>query len=234
MADISKIKIPSGDTYNMKDATARSNITKITNKTTKLAYGDELALNGDTLSLLDPNDNVLSSVTLGDKTTVYKFNTNKISEATAYDIAGSSSKPYIKALVFDLGPITGGWASTDEFELPFIDNENRAAKLPFRSAKNETSNFTITSNTNYIIIDSVEVVKNGILVAPQYDAQNVELYLNQPDSAFRNATKGFAVYTFASMFGSFIPDRAYMLIACMQKSSAPTDSDFSDMVIRFI
>lgn len=64
MADISKIKIPAGNTYNMKDATARSNITKITNKTTKLAYGDELAVDGTDLKLLDPNNNVLSTVTL--------------------------------------------------------------------------------------------------------------------------------------------------------------------------
>lgn len=64
MADISKIKIPAGTTYNMKDATARSNITKITNKTTKLAYGDELAVDGTDLKLLDPNNNVLSTVSL--------------------------------------------------------------------------------------------------------------------------------------------------------------------------
>lgn len=64
MADISKIKIPAGTTYNMKDATARSNINKIINKTTKLAYGDELSVSGSNLSLLDPNDHVLSTVSL--------------------------------------------------------------------------------------------------------------------------------------------------------------------------
>ena len=38
MADISKIKIPAGTTYNMKDATARSNITKITNKGVNMKF----------------------------------------------------------------------------------------------------------------------------------------------------------------------------------------------------
>ncbi len=65
MANISKIKLPNdATTHNIKDATARSNITKITNKTTVLAYGDELSISGSDLSLLDPNDNVLSTVTL--------------------------------------------------------------------------------------------------------------------------------------------------------------------------
>lgn len=65
MASISKIKLPNDSTtHTIKDSTARSNITKITNKTTKLAYGDELAIDGTDLKLLDPNDNVLSTVTL--------------------------------------------------------------------------------------------------------------------------------------------------------------------------
>lgn len=67
MADFSKItNSVGGTTYDVKDATARSDINNIINKTTKLAYGDELSLTGDTLSLLDPNNNVLSSVTLGE------------------------------------------------------------------------------------------------------------------------------------------------------------------------
>ena len=65
MANISKIKLPNdATTHTIKDSTARSNITKITNKTTKLAYGDELVVDGTDLKLLDPNDNVLSTVTL--------------------------------------------------------------------------------------------------------------------------------------------------------------------------
>jgi hypothetical protein len=65
MADIRKVKLPNGTTYNIKDNTARSNINNIVNGTTKLPYGKSLSITNDTeLNLLDPNSNILSTVNL--------------------------------------------------------------------------------------------------------------------------------------------------------------------------
>lgn len=65
MADIRRIKLPNGTTYNVKDNTARTNITNITNGTTKLPYGKALSItNVNELNLLDPNNNVLSTVNI--------------------------------------------------------------------------------------------------------------------------------------------------------------------------
>lgn len=65
MADIRRVKLPNGTTYNIKDNTARSNINNIVNGTTKLPYGKSLSITNDTeLNLLDPNNNVLSTVNL--------------------------------------------------------------------------------------------------------------------------------------------------------------------------
>lgn len=65
MADIRRVKLPNGTTYNIKDNTARSNINNIINGNTKLPYGKSLSITNDTeLNLLDPNNNVLSTVNL--------------------------------------------------------------------------------------------------------------------------------------------------------------------------
>lgn len=64
MADIRRVKLPNGTTYNIKDNTARANITNITNGTTKLPYGKSLSIANNTLSLLDPNNNVLSTISI--------------------------------------------------------------------------------------------------------------------------------------------------------------------------
>lgn len=65
MADIRRIKLPNGTTYNIKDNTARTNINNITNGTTKLPYGKALSItNVNELNLLDPNNNVLSTVNI--------------------------------------------------------------------------------------------------------------------------------------------------------------------------
>lgn len=63
MADIRRVKLPNGTTYNIKDNTARSNINNIVNGTTKLPYGKSLSITtSNELKLLDPNNNVLSTV----------------------------------------------------------------------------------------------------------------------------------------------------------------------------
>lgn len=65
MADIRRVKLPNGTTYNIKDNTARSNINNIVNGTTKLPYGKSLSItNSNELNLLDPNNNILSTVDL--------------------------------------------------------------------------------------------------------------------------------------------------------------------------
>ena len=65
MADIRRVKLPNGTTYNIKDNTARSNINNIVNGTTKLPYGKSLSITNDTeLNLLDPNNNILSTVNI--------------------------------------------------------------------------------------------------------------------------------------------------------------------------
>jgi hypothetical protein len=64
MADIRKVKLPNGSTYNIKDNTARSNINNIINGTTKLPYGKSLSITNNSLNLLDPNNNILSTVSL--------------------------------------------------------------------------------------------------------------------------------------------------------------------------
>lgn len=64
MADIRRVKLPNGTTYNIKDNTARSNINNIVNGTTKLPYGKSLSITNNTISLLDPNNNSLSTISL--------------------------------------------------------------------------------------------------------------------------------------------------------------------------
>lgn len=65
MADIRRVKLPNGTTYNIKDNTARSNINNIVNGNTKLPYGKSLSITNDTeLNLLDPNSNILSTVNI--------------------------------------------------------------------------------------------------------------------------------------------------------------------------
>ena len=65
MADIKRIKLPNGTTYNLKDSAARTSITNITEGTTKLPYGKSLSIANDVeLNLLDPDNNVLSTVNL--------------------------------------------------------------------------------------------------------------------------------------------------------------------------
>ena len=67
MADIRRIKLPNGTTYNIKDNPARTNINNIVNGNTKLPYGKSLSITNDTeLNLLDPNNNILSTVNLPD------------------------------------------------------------------------------------------------------------------------------------------------------------------------
>ena len=75
MADIKKIKLPNGTTYNLKDSEARTSITNITEGTTKLPYGKSLSItNNVELNLLDPDNNVLSTVNLpsGGVVQIYK------------------------------------------------------------------------------------------------------------------------------------------------------------------
>ena len=75
MADIKRIKLPNGTTYNLKDSAARTSITNITEGTTKLPYGKSLSItNNVELNLLDPDNNVLSTVNLpsGGVVQVYK------------------------------------------------------------------------------------------------------------------------------------------------------------------
>lgn len=65
MADIKRIKLPNGNTYNLKDSAARTSITNITEGTIKLPYGKSLSItNNVELNLLDPDNNVLSTVNL--------------------------------------------------------------------------------------------------------------------------------------------------------------------------
>lgn len=65
MADIKRIKLPNGTTYNIKDSAARTSITNITEGITKLPYGKSLSItNNVELNLLDPDNNVLSTVNL--------------------------------------------------------------------------------------------------------------------------------------------------------------------------
>ena len=65
MADIKRIKLPNGNIYNLKDSAARTSITNITEGTTKLPYGKSLSItNNVELNLLDPDNNVLSTVNL--------------------------------------------------------------------------------------------------------------------------------------------------------------------------
>lgn len=65
MADIKRIKLPNGTTYNIKDSAARTSITNIIEGTTKLPYGKSLSITNDVeLNLLDPDNNVLSTVNL--------------------------------------------------------------------------------------------------------------------------------------------------------------------------
>lgn len=65
MADIKRIKLPNGNTYNIKDSAARTSITNITEGTTKLPYGKSLSITNDVeLNLLDPDNNVLSTVNI--------------------------------------------------------------------------------------------------------------------------------------------------------------------------
>lgn len=75
MADIKRIKLPNGNTYNLKDSAARTSITNITEGTTKLPYGKSLSItNNVELNLLDPDNNVLSTVNLpsGGVVQIYK------------------------------------------------------------------------------------------------------------------------------------------------------------------
>ena len=75
MADIKRIKLPNGNTYNLKDSEARTSITNITEGTTKLPYGKSLSItNNVELNLLDPDNNVLSTVNLpsGGVVQIYK------------------------------------------------------------------------------------------------------------------------------------------------------------------
>ena len=65
MADIKRIKLPNGTTYNIKDSAARNNITNIVDGNTKLPYGKSLSItNNVELNLLDPDNSVLSTVNL--------------------------------------------------------------------------------------------------------------------------------------------------------------------------
>ena len=75
MADIKRIKLPNGTTYNIKDSAARTSITNIIDGTTKLPYGKSLSItNNVELNLLDPDNNVLSTVNLpsGGAVNIYK------------------------------------------------------------------------------------------------------------------------------------------------------------------
>ena len=75
MADIKRIKLPNGNIYNLKDSAARTSITNITEGTTKLPYGKSLSItNNVELNLLDPDNNVLSTVNLpsGGVVQIYK------------------------------------------------------------------------------------------------------------------------------------------------------------------
>jgi hypothetical protein len=47
MADISSVKTPDGTLYNIKDATARENITTLTNRTPLLTYGTSIEAGTD-------------------------------------------------------------------------------------------------------------------------------------------------------------------------------------------
>lgn len=119
MADIRRVKLPNGTTYNIKDNTARTNITKITNGTTKLPYGKSLSITNDLeLNLLDPNNNILSTVYLPasgakkvmaywDNPTVIGDNTSKYARLSMYEdslnigdvviagVAGSNDSSYV-------------------------------------------------------------------------------------------------------------------------------------------
>ena len=127
MADISKIKIPSGTTYNLKDSTARSNITKITNKTTKLAYGDSIEVIGSTLNLKDPNNNVLSSATIPLNKPIIQHNNIKGFIIAAYNFADTTLSSPIAVRKVDSAPTL---AANTSYRL-LIGNINSGHIAPF-------------------------------------------------------------------------------------------------------
>ena len=105
MADIKRIKLPNGTTYNIKDSAARTNITNIVNGNTKLPYGKSLSIkNNVELNLLDPDNNVLSTVNLplGGGLPVVEYSTNGGGSLTSGGTVYAPSKSELILLTSDV------------------------------------------------------------------------------------------------------------------------------------
>ena len=150
MADIKRIKLPDGKTYNLKDSAARTSITNITEGTTKLPYGKSLSITNDVeLNLLDPDNNVLSTVNIkrggtdvfsGDniahgkvKVTVSGFTTETSGEKTYTVIAQSdvtnivfTTKQGTSTEYTSLDTLYSDIKTNNYYEFEFVNNSGNA------------------------------------------------------------------------------------------------------------
>ena len=152
MADIRRIKLPNGTTYNVKDNTARTSITNITNGTTKLPYGKALSItNTNELNLLDPNNNVLSTVTLpGGGVKFY----------TATWTGGSASYPRFTSFVLDNSVPLSVLNPGDIIRVAGTGNISNAYK------------YAVTGNSNdfFVLMSSVsDGATGGFNISTYYD-----------------------------------------------------------------
>ena len=174
MADIKRIKLPNGTTYNLKDSAARTSITNITEGTTKLPYGKSLSITNDVeLNLLDPDNNVLSTVNIkrggtdvfsGDniahgkvKVTVSGFTTEPSGKYTATVITQSdvtnivfTNKQGTSTEYTSLDTLYSDLKTNNYYEFEFVNNSGNAMPSNELLSLNSSGGNSIgIQNSNY-------------------------------------------------------------------------------------
>ncbi len=140
MADISKIKLPNGTSYNVKDTTARNNIANIVNGTTQLPYSKV---------------NILETVnaTLSDITNVLNVLAVSTVDGSSFDITNWTYNGVSKDSSWNSGDIdikiTGLPDTIDGYSNPFIQGYGT-----FNINDNSSENYPVRYNGETIVSDN--------------------------------------------------------------------------------
>lgn len=203
MADIRRVKLPNGTTYNIKDNTARSNINNIVNGTTKLSYGKSLSITNDNeLNLLDPNSNILSTVNLPKPFKQAHFEYSDIFGSCTISIDESD---YLN--VDDLVYIRQLPAAFEANSFFYVSDEEYAHTFYINGGENHTTFnynyvYSVSTMCDYIVkvinVRGTSLYDFEIIAGGPTDAQMWVKYTTQQDRTNLIPALGQTVLTFQS------------------------------------
>lgn len=199
MADISKIKLPNGTTYNVTAETATKATQDESGNNIKATYANSFSISGHTITLKNKNGSSLGTVTVPDNNTTYTLSTsgNNVTLTPSSGSVQSITVPYSTLS----NTVNGVYTTNGGQQGPAYFGKNRAGFL--------MSNATVAGDTHYknwLYMDNYNGTDVGGATALGIDRTEPRAFIMQSDAnrTSWNNTAALGVFTATPTSGQVV------------------------------